>query len=404
MDIATGLVLFAAAGLAFALGVVVGDRRGRGAGARPAVEARASGADAERELVAAMAATVSEAVLVTDARQRVRYANDVAHAWFAIDLERAPALMSIVRSAELRDLIGAVDDDEIAELALAHRDRVYRARMRRLGDGGAAICLRDDTEIEKLARARRDLVANISHDLRTPLTSIRMLVESLLQPVGASPGGPDPERRRATIASIQDQAGILERLADDLIQLNQIESGRALLQLSAHRVADIVDAAVRAIEPQLIEREIDLRTCIPGDAEILVDGSHIVRVLTNLLDNAVKASRPGRTVVVGCESGPGPAALATSKGAVASGPAAGTGSAPDHVQIFVQDEGPGIAPDDAERIFERFYRGDRARSSGGTGLGLAIARHIVEGHGGRIWLDRGYRDGARFCFTVPLAE
>ncbi len=345
---------------------------------------------ADLELTRAVGSVVTEAILVLDAAQRVRHANAVAQEWFAMKIEGAPELRTVIRSAELNELVEHVEGAEpAAEHTIAYRDRVYRARVQRLDGGGAVISLRDDTAIERLARARRDLVANISHDLRTPLTSIRLLVEALLD--GPDDQGSVDEGRRKQIASIKDQATILERLADGLIQLNRIETGRALLQLSPCALADVVADAERSIEPQLVEQGIKLQVRIPAEVMVLVDAPQIRRVLTNLLDNAISVSRADATVVVGVMRD------------VPVGPDDG-GTGQEHVEVYVQDEGPGIAPDEAERIFERFYRGDRSRASVGSGLGLAIARHIVDGHGGRIWLDRSYRNGACFRFTVPLAQ
>lgn len=505
------LAALAAAGLGYAIGSTISVRRERTSAAAERIERVAA---AERELLNVLGGAINEALFIVDDRSRVRYANAIARTWFAIPADAARSrpdiasasdiaarsgssgrdlfagsdrllpLKSILRSAELFELLESLppvgpesdrggraadpdldsdrhgrpahpDPESPIEHTLTHHDHVYRARLQRMADGGAVISLRDDTEVERLARARRELVANISHDLRTPLTSIRLLVDSLLEsyPVPAAATDPaiataratatnpsiatapatvaDPaiapapaDPQRARIAGIRDQAAILERIADGLVQLNRLETGRALLQLTAHPLAEVVATAVQAVEPQLAEHRVIVETDVPGDLMVLIDEPQIIRVLTNLLDNALKASRPGRRVVVGVAANPSAAPIASA--AVASGdrpvvpsaaavgassaaqrpsiPSASPAVDPDHVEIYVQDEGPGISPDDAERIFERFYRGDRARSSRGTGLGLAIARHIVEGHGGRIWLDRDYRDGARFRFTVPLAR
>ncbi len=433
------VALIVVAALAFRAGAQITRRDERAAALAERV---VSVATAERDLLTVLGAAINEALLIAGADNRVRYANAVARTWFNIGPEvgsgfdarsdRRPNLKSILRSAEMHDLLESLpagspsgtsdpDSDGPIEHTLTLRDHVYRVRLQRMADGGAMISLRDDTEVERLARARRDLVANISHDLRTPLTSIRLLIEPLLDAGSNSGSGAAsaPEIQLKRITGIRDQAAILERLADGLVQLNRLETGRALLQLTAHPLAEVVATAVQAVEPQFAERGMTVATDIPDDLSVLVDEPQIIRVLTNLLDNALQASRPGRCVLVGVapdpasivapsiEDGAPGASLASDSTQTQNQTQAGGGtvaSDPAYVEVFIRDEGHGISPDDAERIFERFFRGDRARTSSGTGLGLAIARHIVEGHGGRIWLDRSQREGACFRFTVPLAE
>ncbi|MCE7937895.1 MAG: hypothetical protein DYG90_04715, partial [Chloroflexi bacterium CFX6] len=327
-------------------------------------------------LLDAAGEVVSDAIIVVDPRLRIRWATGAARAWFGLDLAQPQTVMTAVRSIEIRDAVASAAHGQPESQTVRIRDRIYRLGLVKLDDGDTVIALRDDTELERLARARRDLVANVSHDLRTPLTSIGLLADALL-----TARFDDASRRTAVVAQIRDQLQTLQTLADDMVALNQIESGRALLKLQPEPLADLVRSVADRMAPQIEAAGVRLAIAIPDDLLVLVDRMHIVRVLTNLMDNALRFSPPGGQVAVGVE------------------PA----DEPDRVAVSVSDEGPGIAPGDLERVFERFYRADRARTHRNAGLGLAIARHIVGGHGGRIWAANNPGRGATFRFTVPVA-
>ncbi len=366
------------------VGAAIGQRRRRGRALRDAAQRAAQvGHDLEaargeaartQRLFEAAGLAVSDAVMLVDARGQIQWATPTARAWFHLAAGDPPTLMAAVRSVDLQDIVemAGVGQPEVASVHIS--GRAYRASVVKLADGGAVVALRDDTELERLARARRDLVANVSHDLRTPLTSIGLLADSLL-----TPSFDDPSRREAVVAQIRDQIATLEALADGMVELNQLESGRALLRLQSEPLAELARAAVDAIAPQLAEGQVQALLDIPPDLRVLSDGPHVVRVLTNLLDNARRFSPAGGVIRI----------------------SAGPGMDSDQVEVAVSDEGPGIPPGDLERIFERFYRGDRARTRRSAGLGLAIARHVVTGHGGRIWAENNRGRGATVRFTLP---
>jgi len=376
-----GLIVIASATLAF--GWWLGRRRARGVahGARDrawmAELALAAAHDDARRgqiLLDATGMAISDAVLHVDDQGRVRWATQAARIWFDIDLAARPTLMTAVRSVELQEMVDAAVADQSEISTVRIRDRTFRVGVVTLADGGAVIALRDDTELERLARARSDLVANVSHDIRTPLTSIGLLAESI-----AAPAFDDPSARAPVIAQIGDQLKSLAALADGMVELNQLESGRSLLRLRPESLAALAHAAVDGIAPQLSESGVRAVVEVAPDLAVLADARHIVRVFTNLLDNARRFSPRGATIRVH----------------------ACAGDEPDRIEVAVTDEGPGIPPGDLDRIFERFYRGDRARTERSAGLGLAIARHIVTGHGGAIWAENNRGPGATVRFTLP---
>ncbi len=319
---------------------------------------------------------VSDAIIVVDPQQRIRWATRAARAWFGLDLAQPQTIMTAVRSIEIRDAVAAAVRGQAESQTVRIRDRVYRLGLVKLDDDNTVLALRDDTELERLARARRDLVANVSHDLRTPLTSIGLLADTLL-----APRFDDAATRAPIVEQIRDQLRTLQTLADDMVALNQIESGRALLKLQPEPLAGLVQAVADGLAPQVEAGAVRLAIEVPEGVYVLADRLHVTRVLTNLLDNALRFSPPGGTIAVGVEPG----------------------DEPDRVTVCVSDEGPGIAPGDLERVFERFYRADRARTHRNAGLGLAIARHVITGHGGRIWAANNPGRGATFRFTLPAA-
>jgi two-component system sensor histidine kinase BaeS len=224
--------------------------------------------------------------------------------------------------------------------------------------------------LERLFDARRELVAWASHDLRTPLASMQAMVEALEDGLG--------EHERY-LPALREQVRTLSALVDDLFELSRIDSEVLVLELRETRLDELVASCVRALEPEADARRIRLSTRIGAPATARCAPEKVERVLFNLLTNAIRHT--------------------PSDGAVAVSLDAANGT----VRIAVEDTGEGLSPDAAQRMFERFWRGDRARSGGGAGLGLAIARGLVEAHGGRIWAENRPEGGARVSFTLPAA-
>ncbi|MCS7316147.1 MAG: ATP-binding protein [Bryobacterales bacterium] len=239
---------------------------------------------------------------------------------------------------------------------------------------------REHAELERLERVRRDFVVNVSHELRTPVASIQGYAETLLD--GALE---DPRHNRRFLQVIRQNAERLGRLTQDLLALTQLEWKTRRFEFASYRLAALLDEAVETIRPIAAKKNVSVeRAEIPEHWEVFCDAAAVHQIMANLLDNAVKFSPEGGMVEVS-------ARLERDAG---------------HVVVCVRDQGPGIPAADLPRIFERFYRVDKARSRelGGTGLGLAIVKHLVQAHGGRIWVESEPGRGAAFFFTLPLED
>jgi signal transduction histidine kinase len=268
------------------------------------------------------------------------------------------------------------------------RDMAQAARKMETGDYGQRVSTssRDEVgklaaafnkmsdELEDLERLRRDLVANVSHELKTPISALRAHLENLSDGVER----PDPETLQVMLA----QSERLGRLVDQLLDLSRLESGEIALHREETQLQPIVSQVVSEIEVARSDREVRVEDRVPKDLPaVFVDAERVHQVLFNLLDNAVRFTPPGGEVVVSAHRVNG------------------------SCEVSVADTGPGIAPEHLPRLFERFYRVDPARSlrDGGTGIGLAIARSVVEAHGGRIRAESEMGKGSVFTFDLPIA-
>lgn len=262
-------------------------------------------------------------------------------------------------------------------------ERRLQLRLRKSMPEGLIVLVEDVTELRRLQRIRSEFIDNLSHELRTPLTTIRLLTETLSQEVTRDDATVTP-RMRERIGKIDIETGHLVQMVNELLDLSRIEGGGSELHMEPVRLPEVINGALERLRTFADRQRVGL------DAE--VDPTHIPvawgdeerlgQVLVNLLHNAVKFSPPESVVTVSA------------------------GVLDGQVAIAVRDHGPGIARENLDRIFERFYKVDKARQrgQGGTGLGLSIARHIVEGHGGRIWAESNEGEGATFTFTVPIAR
>ena len=254
-------------------------------------------------------------------------------------------------------------------------------RARRSPVSGAWLVLEDVSELRRLQQIRAEFIDNLSHELRTPLTTVSLLAETLQRDADAA-GDAVPARMRDRIGKIEIETGHLVQMVNELLDLTRIESGGALLRLDDVDLGSVATASVERLRLFADRQGVRLATDLPATVPAVRGAEErLAQVLVNLLHNAVKFSPNGGTVTV--------------RVAVVG----------DDVVTSVEDHGIGIPRASLDRVFERFYKVDRARvrSGGGTGLGLSIARHVVEQHGGRIWVESREGHGSTFSFAVPIA-
>jgi two-component system phosphate regulon sensor histidine kinase PhoR len=347
---------------------------------------RVAEATREKEQLRAVLDGMVEGVLVVGPANEIVLANDrVADFWGA----RAPligrSVLEALRDADLDDLLrkAARSDEPVARnlevVRPTHRTlRVQAARYPQAPRPrlGSVAVLHDVTELAHLEAMRREFVANASHELRTPLAAIRGFTETLLSAAPVS-----DEHRRSYLEVIDRNARRLGNLVDDLLELSRIESGGAVLELQPVDVAAVAAGLLRDLEPRLREKNVDAAVEAAGPALAWADPLAVWQILQNLLDNAIKYSETGGRIRVAADADP------------------------RRVRVRVSDTGAGIPERDLGRIFERFYRVDKARSRalGGTGLGLSIVKHLVQSQGGEITVESELGRGSTFSFTLPRA-
>lgn len=305
--------------------------------------------------------------LLIGSDRRVVAANRAARDFFDIDPARLPAsLVEVTLESRLFEIINSSETQ--MEAQLVHHRRVVQTRLvpgRR--EGETILFLTDITEVRRLATVRQEFVANLVHELKTPITSLRLTAESLL-------GDPLPKDRRRFADRLVKEADLISKIIDNLRRLGDIETGVMALDLTTFDLAELVDDSVARLR---LERPV--HSSIPPDLLVTTDRAKLVQALDNLLDNAAKFSPPGTAIDV--------EVMLTS----------------EELVISVRDRGPGISPEHWSRVFERFYKVDRARprESGGFGLGLAITKHLVQVLGGRIWTESAREGGQVFYIALP---
>ena len=245
--------------------------------------------------------------------------------------------------------------------------------------GSTLLLFQDLTKLRHLETVRRDFISNISHELRTPLASLKALTETLQDSIVH-----DPDASPKFLERMETEVDSLSLMVAELVELSRIESGKVPLHFAATQPRAILESAYQRLRLQAERAELVVTLDCPPDLPlVLVDQDRIEQVVMNLLHNAIKFTPAGGSISLSASLGQ-----------------AGTGQA--MVVFSIRDSGVGIHPDDLPRIFERFYKADRARSGGGTGLGLAIARHLVEAHAGKIWAESVLDQGSTFYFSVPV--
>jgi two-component system, OmpR family, phosphate regulon sensor histidine kinase PhoR len=325
-----------------------------------------------------------DGLIIVDSEQIILGINQVAADLFQISPAKAQGqtFISVSQNHELERLLQmALDGEDPPESQANIHEGTYRVRIVLLGgqqQQRAGIILQNVTELLRLSRARRDMVANLSHDLLTPVSNIRLLVDTLQNTYGRN-----PDRDKEKLLKIASVAESLQHMMRELVDLSTIESGQAITRMVNISFSQIVNEALNMMEAQIDEKKHTILNTLP-EAFVLADPEQIRRVVNNIVQNAIKFSpTKGEIHISAIQEG-------------------------DVLKVSIQDTGPGIPPQERQRIFERFYQVDSPRTGGaagrGSGLGLAIAKHIVEAHGGRIWVEAAIPVGSIFHFTLLLSK
>jgi two-component system phosphate regulon sensor histidine kinase PhoR len=321
--------------------------------------------------------SMEDAVIAVGADDRVQWANQSMEALVPQGTRLKALVVETVRDP---DFLRAVRNASKSRKVVTSRatsilpGRTFDVTAAPLPGGGAVTVLRDLTETERVEKTRRDFIANVSHELRTPLTSIQGYAETLLD-------GSSENHSREFLEIIRKNASRMSRLTEDLLTLARVESGEHRFDVQAVTPGDLLHDAVENFSELARSNGIELQVEDSAPSPVSADREAIHQVFSNLIDNALKYAASGRRVVLGARP------------------------ANNSVEFQVRDFGPGIPSEHLSRLFERFYRVDKARSreSGGTGLGLAIAKHIVLAHGGTIRAESELGHGSVFFFALPLA-
>jgi two-component system phosphate regulon sensor histidine kinase PhoR len=329
-----------------------------------------------------------EGVLVLDRSNRVQLVNRSLQQLFSLTADvRGQTILEAFRLQELSELVSRLQQEgtmqsyslelpgmeerwvEINAAAALDRDGTHH---------GAILVFHDLTRIKQLERTRQEFVANVSHELRTPLSLIKGFVETLLH--GARN---DPEQCTRFLRTIEKHTDRLTFLIEDLLTISRLESGQIVMNLNRVELHDEAQRVIDDLRARADEKKVGLANEVPAGLTARADADRLQQVLTNLVENAIKYGGQEGCVRIG-----------------------GRPASPDRVEMWVRDDGPGIPAESRDRVFERFYRVDRARSreTGGTGLGLSIVKHIVQAHGGEVWLDSEIGTGTTFYFTLPIGE
>ncbi len=341
--------------------------------------------DEQRNRLATVLELMADGVLITDGDGRVQLINPAAADLLNTREEAAlgQTFAQVVRHYQLIEVwqrCQETGEEQTETIEIGRRDLFVQIIVTPLREGreGSLIILQNLTPLRRLQVVRRDFISNISHELRTPLASLKALVETL-RDVATD----DPSASAHFLNSAEREVDSLTQMVQELLELSRIESGKVPLRLSPVNVSEVIHPAVERLAPQTERGELELYMDVPEELPpVLVDAARVQQVITNLVHNAIKFTPPNGNISI----------------------AAQYDGEDDVIVISVRDTGVGIPEVDLSRIFERFYKADRARSGGGTGLGLAIARHLVQAHGGRIWVESREGDGSVFYFSLPVAR
>jgi two-component system phosphate regulon sensor histidine kinase PhoR len=334
---------------------------------------------AEKSRLAAVFDQMTDGVLITDPSGVIRFANPTATRMFELSEPVGGNIAEALRQHQLIEawrLCQEGGEMQVQSVEMPKsRQFLQLIAIPDRYSGGSLLLIQDLTRVRHLETVRRDFVSNISHELRTPLASLKALTETLQD--GALE---DPQAAQRFLVRIEAEVDALTQMVAELLELSRIESGQVPLDLKPVNPAALLYTALDRMRLQVERAALTLSVVCPPDLpSIRADAPRLEQVLVNLIHNSVKFTPPGGQVILSAQRSQG------------------------FIDFSVQDSGVGIPADALPRIFERFYKTDRARSGGGTGLGLSISRHIVEAHGGSIWVESEEGKGSTFLFTIPIA-
>jgi two-component system phosphate regulon sensor histidine kinase PhoR len=329
--------------------------------------------------------SMAEGVLILDQAGHVQLVNRSLREFFGLNSDvRGQTIMEAFRLQQLAETVKRLPEERIvqgSELELPEVNGRWlqfdaAAVLDREGtQRGAILVFHDLTRLKQLENTRQEFVANVSHELRTPLSLIKGFVETLLE--GAKD---DPELATRFLRTIEKHTDRLTYLIEDLLTISKLESGQIVMNLHEVGLHEEAGRVLDDLQARAAGKNITLQNKVPEELKARADADRLQQVLFNLVENAIKYGRAEGTVSIGGED-----------------------NSSGRAELWVKDDGPGIPQDAMERVFERFYRVDRARSreTGGTGLGLSIVKHIVQAHGGEVWVRSDLGQGATFYFTLP---
>jgi len=336
-----------------------------------------SAVETGRKELEALLNSMQEAVLAISRDRRVQWLNGPMRAIVPVSIG-APFIGAIRDPEVLASIEGALESKDVqtARSTVLIPGRTFRVTAAPLPAGGAVAVFHDMSSIERVEKTRRDFIANVSHELRTPLTSIQGFAETLLDMESADDA--DQPTRREFLEVIRKNAARMTRLTEDLLILARVESGERPFNMQPVAPEFLLKEVAETFRDAAPAAAVELRVQNSATREVLADKDAVHQIFTNLIDNAIKYASSGARIDIGARDHE------------------------DAVEFYVRDYGPGIASEHLPRLFERFYRVDKARSreSGGTGLGLAIAKHIVRMHGGTVNVISELNHGSTFSFIL----
>jgi two-component system, OmpR family, phosphate regulon sensor histidine kinase PhoR len=338
----------------------------------------------ESARLSAVLERMTDGVLIADGEGRIQFANPAAERLFEMVPATSHSVAEVLRQHQLVETWQhsretGEPQEESLEIPASHQ-YIHLVVLPYHESGGSLLLVQDLTRVRRLETVRRDFISNVSHELRTPLASLKALTETLQDGALA-----DPEAAKRFLSRIETEVDALSQMTAELLELTRIESGQVSLKIQNTPAAQLLSSAADRMRAQAERAGLELTVSIQAQAGkvpplmVKADPSRLDQVFVNLIHNSIKFTQPGGEIDLSLHPEGG------------------------FVQFSIKDNGAGIPQEDLERIFERFYKADRARSGGGTGLGLSIARHIVEAHGGRIWVESVERRGSTFFFTIPVA-